>query len=205
MSKSNAKSELRAACKAAGIEGYSKLTVGGMRDALARVTAGELPISTESTEGETVTLVEPEVFVLPEGMDIHDCNCPSCGIQLDNGVLTPDDEVANQAGVTYHMTGQLLKEYECMGCGHQFGADVAPLVAGPDRHTGTGLKIEKDRPERNGIKRPSIGGKCRAIWDYLDTVEAPTAKVVRAAAEANGWNPNNAVIEFYQWRKFNAA
>ena len=31
-----------------------------------------------------------------------------------------------------------------------------------------GLKIEKNREEQNGIKRPSVGGKCRAIWDALD-------------------------------------
>jgi hypothetical protein len=72
---------------------------------------------------------------------------------------------------------------------------------------GSGLKIEKDRPEQNGIKRPSIGGKCRAVWDACDEMVAagtpPTAKDVRAIAEANGWNANNASIEFYQWRKFN--
>lgn len=124
------KSELRAACKAAGIEGYPKLTVGGMRDALASHEAANNPPA------------EP----------------------------APAD-----------------------------AADAA------DRHTGTGLKIEKDRPERNGIKRPSAGGKCRAIWDHLDTMEAPTAKAVRAVAAEKGWNPNNAVIEFYQWRKYNAA
>jgi hypothetical protein len=74
--------------------------------------------------------------------------------------------------------------------------------------TGSGLKIEKDRPEQNGIKRPSIGGKCRAVWDACDAFaqehgDDPTAKDVKAIAEANGWNPNNASIEFYQWRKFN--
>jgi hypothetical protein len=84
-----------------------------------------------------------------------------------------------------------------------------------DRHTGTGLKIEKDREERNGVKRPSAGGKCREIWDYLDDVYQgdgtgtagsegvmPTAKMVREASAEMDWNPNNASIEFYQWRKF---
>jgi hypothetical protein len=71
-----------------------------------------------------------------------------------------------------------------------------------------GLKIEKDRPEQNGIKRPSIGGRCRAVWDACDAFaeangDDPTAKDVRDMAAANGWNPNNASIEFYQWRKFN--
>jgi len=71
-----------------------------------------------------------------------------------------------------------------------------------------GLKIEKNRPEQNGIKRPSAGGRCRAVWDALDEYrenegEIPDAQFVKMLAEENGWNPNNASIEFYQWRKFN--
>lgn len=78
----------------------------------------------------------------------------------------------------------------------------------PTESTGSGLKIEKDRPEQNGIKRPSIGGKCRAIWDALDayraeTGELPTSKTVKELAADEGWNPNNASIEYYQWRKYN--
>jgi hypothetical protein len=85
-------------------------------------------------------------------------------------------------------------------------APEAPAAAATP--TGTGLKIEKDRPEQNGIKRPSAGGRCRAVWDALDayrteTGEVPTAKVVRDLAADEGWNPNNASIEFYQWRKYN--
>lgn len=58
-----------------------------------------------------------------------------------------------------------------------------------------------------GIKKPSVGGQCRALWDALDDMVAagtqPTAKQVKALAEERGWNPNNASIEFYAWRKFN--
>ncbi len=72
----------------------------------------------------------------------------------------------------------------------------------------TGLTIEKDRPEQNGVKRPSAGGMCRAVWDACwahqeVTGTPPTAKEVKAIAETNGWNTNNASIEYYQWRKFN--
>ena len=72
----------------------------------------------------------------------------------------------------------------------------------------TGLIIEKNRPEQNGVKRPSAGGLCRAVWDACwahqeETGNPPTAKEVKAIAETNGWNPNNASIEYYQWRKFN--
>lgn len=80
--------------------------------------------------------------------------------------------------------------------------DVAEVA-----QAGKGIKIEKDREERNGVKRPSIGGACRMVWDYLDDVVAagatPTIKQVKATAEEYGWNVNNASIEFYQWRKFN--
>lgn len=73
----------------------------------------------------------------------------------------------------------------------------------------TGLKIEKDRPMQNGVKRPSAGGMCRAVWDALDAYrEANGGQIMSAAqvkdlAESKGWNTNNASIEFYQWRKFN--
>lgn len=68
--------------------------------------------------------------------------------------------------------------------------------------------IEKDRPEQNGIKRPSAGGLCRAVWDAMDAIRestgvVPVTKQVREAAKVNNWNENNAMIEFYQWRKFN--
>lgn len=68
-------------------------------------------------------------------------------------------------------------------------------------------KIEKNREERNGVKRPSAGGMCRAVWDALDALVAagtqPAASDVKVLAEKNEWNKNNASIEFYQWRKFN--
>ena len=83
--------------------------------------------------------------------------------------------------------------------------EAAPTT--PARNTSKGLKIEKEREQRNGVKRPSAGGLCRAVWDYLDGVVAsgavPDAKGVKADAPTVGWNPNNASIEFYQWRKFN--
>lgn len=68
--------------------------------------------------------------------------------------------------------------------------------------------IEKDRPEQNGIKRPSAGGLCRAVWDSMDhhrdsTGAVPNTNNVREMADKNNWNKNNAMIEYYQWRKYN--
>ena len=82
----------------------------------------------------------------------------------------------------------------------------ASMEKEPVARASGGLKIEKNREERNGIKKPSAGGICRAVWDALDALvasgETPTAKSVKALAQEQGWNPNNASIEFYQWRKF---
>lgn len=60
------------------------------------------------------------------------------------------------------------------------------------------------RVRRNGVARPRAGGLCAAVWAWLD--KHPDAKLadVRAAAEKQGWNVNNASIELYTWRKFSA-
>lgn len=75
-----------------------------------------------------------------------------------------------------------------------------------DAHSGTGVKIEKDREERNGVKKPSVGGKCRAVWDMLDAMVKkgiePKVRVAMDKGEAAGMNRTNVQIEFYLWRKF---
>lgn len=82
---------------------------------------------------------------------------------------------------------------------------ATPAARAASRSTYT---IEKDRPEQNGIKRPSAGGLCRAVWDAMDHIRDTTGAVpvsaqVRTLAGQENWNANNAMIEFYQWRKFN--
>jgi hypothetical protein len=75
-----------------------------------------------------------------------------------------------------------------------------------------GVKIERQREERNGIKMPSAGGMCRAVWDELTSLlrhneesglaDVPTLAAIKKIAEEKGWNVNNASIEYYQWRRF---
>lgn len=87
-------------------------------------------------------------------------------------------------------------------------APVAITKPQRQRTASAGYTIEKDRPEQNGLKRPSAGGMCRAVWDALDALRAstgavPTVAQAKAMAPANSWNVNNVTIEFYNWRKFN--
>jgi len=141
--------------------------------------------------------------------------CPHCGIDhTDNGFTTPDDVGANdKQDRTLHQLGQQHAEFACMGCGGEWGPVREPYVAPtkqrkPKPET-TGLKIQKDRVERNGIKQPSLGGLCRAVWDACADMQAlqdtPLAvKQVKEHAATVGWNVNNAVIEFYRWKKWAA-
>lgn len=74
---------------------------------------------------------------------------------------------------------------------------AAPVVTDDSKRT-----IEKDRPKQNGVTRPSLGGMCRAVWDFCDANSGVTIADVKAEAAKRGWNTNNASIEYYQWRKF---
>lgn len=132
--------------------------------------------------------------------------CPHCEIHLDNGVSTFEyqQEICKQ-----HKSQKpaIKKEFICLGCGEEFGEVVELVEPAKMNVTGKGIKIQKDREERNGIKRPSAGGKCAAVWDKCDELYefngmVPTPKVLKGWAEDNNHNFNNAAIELYRWRNF---
>jgi hypothetical protein len=60
------------------------------------------------------------------------------------------------------------------------------------------------REVRNGVRARKPGSVCGKLWEAFDTAVDATVADVRAYANANKLNVNNAVIEFYEWRKFNA-
>lgn len=196
------KTELRAACKEAGIP-YSKLTVGGMRDTLTAHYAASAK-QEEKVEQAAPATVSAAVDLNTLELT-HDDNCPHCGIGLGNGIDTFGHLVEIHGPKKAHQLAQ--REFQCMACHGEWGALVGEYVSKPATATGKGLTIEKGREERNGVKRPSEGGSCRSVWDFLDGVVAagntPTIGLVKEEAESAGWNVNNASIEFYQWRKFN--
>lgn len=84
-------------------------------------------------------------------------------------------------------------------------ADKATVVEVTTHPAPTASAKSKTRSEtRNGVRRP-IKGKCADVWNALDNMlpnGVPTIGNVRDLAKANGWNINNATIEFYAWRKF---
>ncbi len=87
-------------------------------------------------------------------------------------------------------------------------ADKIATVAVPAPAAPEAPKTSKERSEvRNGVRKP-IKGKCAEVWAMLTAMQElhPHAAIniadVRALAETQGWNLNNATIEFYGWRKF---
>lgn len=87
-------------------------------------------------------------------------------------------------------------------------ADKITTVAVPAPAAPEAPKASKVRSEiRNGVRRP-IKGKCAEVWSTLDDIKKQGFEidihVVRELAAQNGWNLNNATIEFYGWRKFHA-
>jgi hypothetical protein len=69
-----------------------------------------------------------------------------------------------------------------------------------------GIEIEKNRETKNGITKPSRGGRCCQIWDEYDKlVKAgthPTAKHAKELSARTHWNPTTCVLNLYVWRKF---
>lgn len=81
-----------------------------------------------------------------------------------------------------------------------------PQAEKPASKEATGLKIEKDRPEANGIKRPSAGSTCAIIWNTADRISlengAP-AQFSQVANELQGYNEFTLKTQYARWRQFN--
>lgn len=83
-------------------------------------------------------------------------------------------------------------------------ATVVEVTTQPAPTAPAPVKSKTRSETRNGVRRP-IKGKCADVWNALDNMlpnNVPTIGNVRDLAKSNGWNVNNATIEFYAWRKF---
>jgi len=178
--------------------------------------AEKAALVTEMETPENSAVVEEIAPASPESDNPMDFTvCPECG--------------STELYTGRNVQGVVMDEDKVIGCHHcdweyevpkpsmlgtmfgQMNGDIpVPEVPAETKAApkSTRLTIEKDRPEQNAVKRPSAGGMCRAVWDACwehqkSTETVPTAQWVKATAIEKGWNPNNASIEYYQWRKFN--
>lgn len=129
--------------------------------------------------------------------------CPHCGVGTRDGHETKVTEWAEMSPGSQNSTDQ---QFTCNACAGEWGPMVdKPKKARAPSGSSEGLKIEADRPTQNGVTRPSIGGKCRAVWDMLDGIgHDATAAQARAGAAENGFDKTTTMVQFYRWRKFHA-
>lgn len=178
------KEELRAACREAGVS-YSKLNNAGMRAALVAHYA-----KSEAVEEQ----VEAEVEETPTS------NGMSFAQILD---VTPVPAPANVGNVTRVVDGKRGEAKASKEKGEARTRSEKPAAPAVPRVSRKGYTIQKDREERNGVKRPSEGTVCGAVWAEFDKNPEIKAGELAALADANGWNRTNVSCEFYAWRKFN--
>lgn len=197
------KVELRAACKEHGVKNYGKMTNDGMREALEAHHAAsakqeeKVEQAAPATESASVDL---NTLTLTE-----DDNCPHCGIHLSNGIGDFEQLIELHGPKKAHQLAQ--REFQCLACDGEWGPLRGKYAAKPATATGKGIKIQKDREERNGMKRPSAGGKCAQVWEMMDKWYAESGQIIAKKefleyAESQGWNRNMASSQRAYWTKF---
>lgn len=81
----------------------------------------------------------------------------------------------------------------------------------PAKATSNYSRVERNRDEANGVKRPSAGTLCAQVWDIATQLsngdEKPTTKVAKLsevvkAAVAKGINQYTARTQYARWRVF---
>ena len=83
----------------------------------------------------------------------------------------------------------------------------APKVEAPKKQAEkTGKSIEQNRPEQNGLKRPSSGSTCAIIWDTCDRITSEQGSHCTSAELFNalqGYNECTLRTQYARWRQFN--
>lgn len=97
-------------------------------------------------------------------------------------------------------------------CSALFGAMINPPAVVPEpaaQKTAaekTGKVVEQNRPEQNGLKRPSKGSTCAIIWDTCDRITSESSATCTSAQLFNalqGYNDCTLRTQYARWRQFN--
>lgn len=179
------KEELRAACREAGVS-YSKLNNDGMRAALvAHYAKSEVAEEVEAEEAAP----EPKRNGL--------------GLSLAQLMgTTPMPAPSNVGNVTRVVDGKRVEPKQKSRLEQRATRSEKAAAPAVPRVSRKGYTIQKEREERNGVKRPSEGTVCGAVWAEFDKNPEIKAGELADLADARGWNRTNVSCEFYAWRKF---
>lgn len=179
------KEELRAAMREAGIS-YSKLNNDGMRAALvAHYAKAEQAAEVEAEE-------EEETRPTSNGMSFAQIL----------GMAPMPAMPASTGPVTRVVDGKKVEAKAPKAKGEPRTRSDKPAAPVVPRVSRKGYTIQKEREERNGVKRPSEGTVCGNVWAEFDKNPEIKAGELQALADEHGWNRTNVSCEFYAWRKF---
>jgi hypothetical protein len=179
------KEELRAVMREAGIS-YSKLNNDGMRAALVAHYAKAEPAAEEVETEEEV-----EARPTPNGMSFA---------QILG--MSPVAAPVHNGNVTRVVDGKKVEAKAPKAKGEPRTRSDKPAAPVVPRVSRKGYTIQKEREERNGVKRPSEGTVCGNVWAEFDKNPEIKAGELQALSDEKGWNRTNVSCEFYAWRKF---
>lgn len=202
------KAELRAACKEVGVKNYGKMNNEGMRQAIrtevladnaqAVLTAFEEP---QQVEEAVEVAQEVELTEYQQELVNHygHTNCPHCNITLSNGV-GEHGEIVNGTRIKHDEF-----QFVCLACDGEFGPKIKTPKARKPVQNPTGNKIEKNRPEQNGMKYPSTGTKTREVWDCCDQLREKLnrpAKISELRELLPNMNAHTLSTQYSRWKTF---
>ena len=183
---------------------------GAAEEAANRQRIAEEAEQARRDEEARIEREHPMVAGRPQAVQVHNTalpksgtpegTCPHCGKRTGRDCRN----VTEYSEMSPGSQNSTTQQFTCNSCAGEWG----PVVDKPQRArapsgSSNGLKIEANRETRNGVTRPSIGGKCRGIWDMLDGMGAiVTAKEAREAGK-DKFDKTTIMVQFYRWRKFN--
>lgn len=179
------KEDLRQACRDLKIS-YGKRNNDGIRELLLDViipSDSKFYVEVEVEDAEVIEPSRPNVFAQMLGLAPAPLpvGCGTGTRVVDGKKVDPNASKAK---------GESRARVE---------KNPAPAVPRVSRK---GYTIQKEREERNGVKRPSEGTVCGNVWAEFDKNPEIKASELADLADTNGWNRTNVSCEFYAWRKF---
>lgn len=139
---------------------------------------------------EQTHLIQPGV----DGFTIVE-KLPEAPAQVE---VAEDEPVSSAPSMLAGLVGQMLNPES---------VPAAPKVEQPKKQAEkTSKPIDQNRPEQNGLKRPSAGSTCAIIWDTCDRITSETEHTCTSAELFNalqGYNECTLRTQYARWRQFN--
>lgn len=114
-------------------------------------------------------------------------HCPSCNVHLSNGVGEDGQEVNGQ--IIHHKA----KQYECLGCGEEFGPD---LMREGDRVANATMEAAGPRPRLSTCEKPT-----KKVWHIADSMPKASRKEVIEECVRQGIAYGTSRTQYQAWFK----